>query len=128
VIICDTSGLIAAYDDRDPEGPAVRDLLDAEAGVLVVSPFVVAEVDYMITNRSGIEAELVLLDDLADGVYQVAEFTRADAERAHATAGDIEAAQAEGTLRVRVRDDGRAADPGQKLDRPEAADAAHGRS
>jgi uncharacterized protein len=81
VIICDTSGLIAAYDATDPEGPAVRELLDADAGALVVSPFVLAEVDYMIMTRAGPAAELVLLSDLADGVYQVAEFTALDAER-----------------------------------------------
>jgi uncharacterized protein len=81
MIICDTSGLIAAYDSDDPEGPVVRELLEAEAGALVVSPFVLAEVGYMIMTRSGAAAELVLLSDLADGVYQVAEFTASDAER-----------------------------------------------
>jgi predicted nucleic acid-binding protein len=81
VIICDTSGLIAGYDESDPDGPAIRELLDADAGSLIVSPFVLAEVDYMIMKRSGATAELVLLKDLADGVYQVAEFTQLDAER-----------------------------------------------
>lgn len=81
MIICDTSGLIAGYDGNDPEGPAVRELLDADAGSLIVSPFVLAEVDYMIMKRSGAAAELVLLEDLADGVFQVAEFTQIDAER-----------------------------------------------
>jgi uncharacterized protein len=81
VIICDTGGLIAAYDEVDPDGPTVRELLNADAGSLIVSPFVLAEVDYMIMNRSGAAAGHVLLDDLADGVFQVAEFTRLDAER-----------------------------------------------
>jgi predicted nucleic acid-binding protein len=86
LIICDTSGLIAAYDQTDPEGQAVRDLLEDEAGSLIVSPFVLAEVDYMIMTRSGAEAELVLLNDLSDGVYQVAAFTALDAERVVALA------------------------------------------
>jgi uncharacterized protein len=86
VIICDTSGLIAAYDATDPAGPAVRELLDADAGALVVSPFVLAEVDYMIMTRAGPAAELVLLSDLADEVYQVAQFTALDAERTAALA------------------------------------------
>ncbi len=81
MIICDTSGLIAAYDESDPDGPAVRELLDAEAGALIVSPFVLAEVDYLLMTRSGAAAELILLNDLADGVYQVAEFTAGDAAR-----------------------------------------------
>lgn len=82
MIICDTSGLIAAYDANDPDGPAVRQLLEQDAGSLIVSPFVLAEVDYMILTRAGAAAELTLLDDLADGVYQVADFTRLDAQRA----------------------------------------------
>jgi uncharacterized protein len=81
VIICDTSGLVAGYDENDPDGPVARELLDADAGSLIVSPFVLAEVDYMIMKRSGAAAELVLLEDLANGVYQVAEFTQLDAER-----------------------------------------------
>lgn len=87
MIICDTSGLIAAYDETDPEGSVVRELLDADAGALIVSPFVLAEVDYMIMSRSGPPAELILLNDLADGVYQVAEFTPVDAARIARLAG-----------------------------------------
>ena len=87
MIICDTSGLLAAYDEDDPDGPAVRDLLDAEAGTLIVSPFVVAELDYMLMSRAGIGAELTLLSDLASDVYQVAAFTRQDAECAEKLAG-----------------------------------------
>lgn len=81
MIICDTSGLLAAYDEQEPDGPAIRELVDAEAGALVVSPFVLAELDYMLLSRAGIRAELTLLEDLADGVYQVAAFTSQDAER-----------------------------------------------
>ena len=81
MILCDTSGLLAAYDADDPDGPAVRDLLDSEAGALIVSPFVVAELDYMLHSRAGDRAELALLSDLADDVYQVAAFTSQDAER-----------------------------------------------
>jgi uncharacterized protein len=79
VILCDTSGLLAAYDQQEPSGPAVRELLDAEAGTLVVSPFVLAELDYMLLSRAGVQAELTLLNDLADNVYQVAAFTAHDA-------------------------------------------------
>jgi predicted nucleic acid-binding protein len=82
VIICDTSGLLAAYDADDPDGPMVRDLLDAEAGTLIVSPFVVAELDYLLMSRAGVRAELTLLSDLANDVYQVAAFTTQDAQRA----------------------------------------------
>jgi uncharacterized protein len=81
VIICDTSGLLAAYDKQERDGPAIRQLLDAEAGALAVSPFVLAELDYMLLTRAGSRAESILLKDLADDVYQVAAFTSQDAER-----------------------------------------------
>ena len=81
MIICDTSGLVAAYDKAEPAGPAVRELLDAEAGALVVSPFVLAELDYLLLSKAGVRAELSLLNDLANDVYQVAGFTGQDAER-----------------------------------------------
>lgn len=81
MILCDTGGLLAAYDQDEPDGPAVRALLDGETGTLVVSPFVLAELDYMLLSRAGAQAELVLLNDLADGVYQVAAFTSQDAVR-----------------------------------------------
>jgi predicted nucleic acid-binding protein len=80
VIICDTGGLVAAYDRQEADGPALRELLDAEAGTLIVSPFVLAELDYMLMSRAGVQAELTLLQDLADEVYQVASFTAWDAE------------------------------------------------
>jgi uncharacterized protein len=79
VILCDTSGLLAAYDQQEPSGPAVRELLDTETGTLVVSPFVLAELDYMLLSKAGVQAELTLLNDLADDVYQVAAFTAQDA-------------------------------------------------
>ena len=91
MIICDTSGLVAAYDKSEPAGPAVRELLDAEAGALVVSPFVLAELDYLLLSRAGVRAELTLLNDLANDVYQVAAFTGQDAERVAGLAEQHEA-------------------------------------
>jgi uncharacterized protein len=81
VILCDTSGLLAAYDQQEPSGPVVRELLDAETGTLVVSPFVLAELDYMLLSGAGVRGELTLLNDVADDVYQVAAFTAQDAAR-----------------------------------------------
>ena len=91
MIICDTSGLVAAYDKSEPAGPAVRELLDAEAGALVVSPFVLAELDYLLLSRAGVRAELTLLNDLANDVYQVAGFSGQDAERVARLAEQYEA-------------------------------------
>jgi uncharacterized protein len=82
VIILDTSGLVAAYGHDQAQGDDVREVLRGEAGPLVLSPFVLAELDYLITSRLGVTAELNMLEDVAGGVYRLAEFTPHDVAQA----------------------------------------------
>jgi uncharacterized protein len=82
VIILDTSGLVAAYGHDQAQGNDVREVLRGEAGPLVLSPFVLAELDYLITSRLGAGAELNMLEDVAGGVYRLAEFTQHDMAQA----------------------------------------------
>lgn len=82
MIICDTSALIAAYGSVQPvQGKAERVLRD-DPGPLILSPFVLAELDYMVNRDSGAGGELKVLADVAGGVYSVAEFSRADVAQA----------------------------------------------
>lgn len=82
MIICDTSGLVAAYSSTDGRSRQVTDLLRSELGELVMSPFVLAELDYLIQARAGVRDELKMLADVADGVYALAELDRSDVARA----------------------------------------------
>lgn len=82
MIILDTSGLVAAYGQDQALGNEVRGVLNGEPGPLVLSPFVLAELDYMIATRLGVPAELDMLEDVAGGVYRLAEFTQHDAAQA----------------------------------------------
>jgi uncharacterized protein len=82
VIILDTSGLLAAYGHDQAGAKDVLEVLRGEAGPLVLSPFVLAELDYLILSRLGVGAELNLLEDVAGGVYRLAEFTQQDAAQA----------------------------------------------
>ena len=41
---------------------------------VIVSPFVVAELDYLVATRIGTDAELAVLDELSSGAYELAEF------------------------------------------------------
>jgi uncharacterized protein len=84
LIIVDTSGLVVAYSDSDPRRAQVIDLLTQEAGALILSPFVLAELDYIVASRAGTQAELDMLSDVADGVYRLAEFSSIDIGRAGA--------------------------------------------
>jgi uncharacterized protein len=82
VIICDTSGLVAAYSGNDPRQRQITDLLGDDPGPLILSPFVLAELDYLMAKRAGVRAELNVLSDVASGVYTLAEFDRFDAGQA----------------------------------------------
>ena len=52
--------------------------MDATTEPLVVSPFVVAELDYLVATRVGVDAELVALEELAGGAYELAALDAAD--------------------------------------------------
>ncbi|HEU0168662.1 MAG TPA: VapC toxin family PIN domain ribonuclease, partial [Chloroflexota bacterium] len=71
MLICDTSGLLA-YVDRDAlRNDAVTAALEADRGPRIVSPFVLAELDYMVMTRLGVQAELAVLSELLSGAWQL---------------------------------------------------------
>ena len=84
MIIADTSALLALYNGREPAHAAVRAVVEAEAEPLVVSPYVVAELHYLIATRLGVDAELAVLAELSGGAYHLAEMGPADVESAAA--------------------------------------------
>lgn len=67
-LIVDAGTLFAQADADDPEHEAVVALFEGEKGPLVTSQVAVAEADYLILTRLGIEVELAFLDDLAAGL------------------------------------------------------------
>ena len=72
MIVADTSGLIAFFSESGSQHEAVATWLQRNGSVIVVSPYVVAEVDYLVANRHGVEAELAVLAELAGGAYELA--------------------------------------------------------
>jgi predicted nucleic acid-binding protein len=74
VIIADTSGLLALFNAREPRHGDVARAVDAVETPLVVSPFVLAELDYLIATRLDVKAELSILDELGGGAYVLADF------------------------------------------------------
>ncbi|HEY6570819.1 MAG TPA: PIN domain-containing protein [Candidatus Limnocylindrales bacterium] len=71
-MIVDTSALLAYFNRLEPDHAAVTKVLDASTEPLVVSPFVIAETDYLVATRHGIEAELAVLAELAGGAWELA--------------------------------------------------------
>lgn len=81
-MIVDTSALLAYFDRDEPDHDAVAKVIDGSTEPLVVSPYVVAEVDYLIGSRLGTRAELQALAELAGGAWDLAAFDAADLTRA----------------------------------------------
>lgn len=87
MIILDTSGLLSAIDAGQRHHAAAAAALATEPEPAVLSPFVLAEIDYLIATRIGVDAELALLAEVASGAYRLAPMTANDVE---ATAGVVE--------------------------------------
>ena len=82
MILLDASGLFAAISKQEPAHTKSRALLEADPGPLVLSPFTLAEVDYLVSRRSGVSSELRLLAEVASGKYRLVSFTPDDVEQA----------------------------------------------
>jgi uncharacterized protein len=86
VILLDTSGLLSAlFPDQSRHKECAAALLDAEPP-RILSPFVLAELDYLILKYAGVEAELLLLREIERGAYELASFDRQDIEGARLVA------------------------------------------
>lgn len=77
MILVDTSGLLAAVDPRQYDHGAAADVL-VHSQPRILSPFVLAELDYLLSRNGGQAEELKLLRDVARDAYQLAPFTSAD--------------------------------------------------
>jgi predicted nucleic acid-binding protein len=78
VIVLDTGGLYAALDANETlHGRAVAALV-AATPPRVVSPFVLAELDYLIAGRVGHQAQMALIDEVTRGAYQLELFSSED--------------------------------------------------
>jgi hypothetical protein len=68
-LIVDAGTLFAQADSDDSEHEAVVALFEDERGPLVTSQVAVAEADYLILSRLGVDVELAFLEDLAAGTF-----------------------------------------------------------
>ena len=66
-LLVDTGPLVAALNRRDPQHQACRKLLDSRSGELLVTPYVVAEVCWMVSSRIGALAEANVVEAVAAG-------------------------------------------------------------
>lgn len=107
MLIVDTSGLLAAIDSDQRLHAASREALEGAAGPLLLSPFVLAELDYLLATAVGVEAELALLGEVARGTYRLESFSTQDIAEAkevverYAGFGDVGLADASNVVLAR---------------------------
>ena len=78
MILLDTSGLLAALDSSQNRHAQAAAALRTVNGPLLLSPFVLAELDYLLATRVGVRAQRALLDEVARGGYRLEPFTTED--------------------------------------------------
>jgi len=74
VILLDTSGLVAALFAGQNHHEECGQVLQEATPPRILSPFVLAEADYLIQKFGGIEAELLFLEEVARGVFKIPAF------------------------------------------------------
>jgi len=83
VILLDTSGLLAALDAGQRSHRQAAASLLAARPPLLLSPFVLAELDYLVGSRVGAGARASLLEEVERGAYLLEPMTGSDVARAH---------------------------------------------
>ena len=75
MILLDTSGLLAALDASQRRHAAAAASLNTASAPLLLSPFVLAELDYLLATRVGGAARTSLLREVERGAYQLQPFS-----------------------------------------------------
>lgn len=82
MILLDTSGLLSAIDGDQRHHAACASALRRATPPLLLSPFVLAELDYLLARHVGSQAQTALLQEVIRGAYQLEPFGAADVKAA----------------------------------------------
>lgn len=82
-LILDSGGLYALYDVDDRFHQAARRVIERERGPLILPSAILSEIDYLLREFLGIDAELDFLDGLRTGAYLLEPLTSTDLDRCH---------------------------------------------
>jgi predicted nucleic acid-binding protein len=84
LILLDTSGLFAAWDKTDARHEASLAVLQGSRPFRFLSPFILAELDYMISRRVGRRAQAEILEEVSLGAYRLTSWAADDVAEARA--------------------------------------------
>ena len=82
MILLDTSGLLAALDASEVHHRAAAASLKQAGEPRILSPFVLAELDYLLARHVSARVARSFLGEVADGAYELAPFDANDVSRA----------------------------------------------
>ena len=86
-IVLDTSGILAAIDESQRFRHSAREVLEKAQTRLVISPFVLAELDYLVSTRIGLDAEVAVLEEVECGAYYLEPFAAEEIKAAKRLVG-----------------------------------------
>jgi uncharacterized protein len=78
LILLDTSGMLAALAANQQSHAEARAALEQARPPYILSPFVLAELDYLIAREGGQAAEVAFLHEVAAGAYDLVPFVHDD--------------------------------------------------
>jgi uncharacterized protein len=81
-LIVDAGAMLVQADAGEPRHRDVVGLLRAERETLITTELAVAEADYLILDRLGVDVELAFIEDLASGTFVVDCLTRDELDTA----------------------------------------------
>ena len=82
MILVDTSGILAAlFPDQNRHRECAQALLSATPP-RIISPFVLAETDFLIQKFGGVDVEILFLGEIGRRAYELAAFNEDDVEDA----------------------------------------------
>jgi uncharacterized protein len=79
--VADSGAIYGLYNRRDRHHRALRAAISSEPGAVLLPVAILSEIDYLITAKLGVQAELDLLDDILGGAFTLEPFTLADLRR-----------------------------------------------
>ena len=78
MIIVDTSALLAMHDPRDKHHKKLGEIALKKKHELIISPYVVAEFDYMLSRANSPELSLMALNNLLTSPFELVQLTTED--------------------------------------------------
>ena len=78
MIVLDTSGLLAAIDRSQRKHEVCAQVIRQSSRPLLLSPFVLAELDYLLLTHVGQHAEMAFLKEVIRGAYHLESFSSTD--------------------------------------------------